>query len=139
MSSSECVKPKIPAFLLDSVAVRRLRDDDEIPLYGPAEKHLSRRAAHSPGDLTHTVVREMPAAVERAVGLERHVALLARVEQLPPVLAGARVSICGRASASPSYAEPAHYGWPAEPRLTAPSGSSGGTPSRVRRGSAAAN
>jgi len=66
--------------------VRRLGDDDEIPLHAPAQEHLGRRAPHALGDLPHTFVREMPAGAKRAVGLERDIALLARVEQPPPVL-----------------------------------------------------
>jgi hypothetical protein len=38
--------------LLDPVAVRRLRDHNKIPLYEPAQKHLSRRAPRALGDLT---------------------------------------------------------------------------------------
>ena len=81
------------AVLLESLAVSRLHDHDHIPLHAPAQKHLRRRAPHAFGDLLHTSVREMPAGAERAVRLDRHLALLARVEQFPPVLERAELHL----------------------------------------------
>src|SRR5687767_9495902 len=52
--------------LRDPLAVRRLRDDDEIPLHAPSQKHLGRCAPHAFSDLPHALIREMPTGAERA-------------------------------------------------------------------------
>jgi catechol 2,3-dioxygenase-like lactoylglutathione lyase family enzyme len=53
-----------PGVFLDSIAVGRLREDDEVPLHTPAEEHLGRRPAHTRGDL-------VVSSLDRSLGLYR--------------------------------------------------------------------
>jgi hypothetical protein len=52
--------------LRDSLTVGRLRDDDELALHAPAQQDLGGRSSYALGDLSDTLVREVPAGAEWA-------------------------------------------------------------------------
>src|SRR3954465_1605851 len=79
--------------LLDALAVRRLREDDEVALQAPAHEDLRRRAPDAIGDPLHAVVAEMAAGAERAVGLEQDAALLTSLQERAPVLERAELHL----------------------------------------------
>jgi hypothetical protein len=77
----------------DALAVGGLRQDDQVALQAPAQEDLRRRAPDALGDLADAPVAEMAAGAQRAVGLERDAALLARLEQAPAELERAELDL----------------------------------------------
>src|SRR4051794_26009276 len=72
--------------LLDPLAMRRLREHDQVALDAPADEDLRGRAIETVGDLSHAIVVEVAARSERAVRLDGDAAPLAALQQRAPVL-----------------------------------------------------
>src|SRR4029453_15892103 len=72
--------------LLDALTVCGLRQHDDVGLARPGDQPLRRGPPHPPGPPSHVRVCQMATGPERAVGLERHAAALAPVEETTPEL-----------------------------------------------------
>src|SRR4029450_3856469 len=77
----------------DPLTVGGLRQDDQAALQAPPQEDLRRRAPDPLGDPADAPVAQMAAGAQRAVGLERDAALLARLEQAPAELERAELDL----------------------------------------------
>src|SRR2546430_3243514 len=77
----------------DSLAVGGLRDDRDLALEAPAEEHLSRSSSETSRNPPGGLAREVAAASQGAVGLERDPVLTTCVQELLAVLVRAELHL----------------------------------------------
>src|SRR5689334_456942 len=72
--------------LVEAIAVRRLRQDDELALHAPAKQHLRRRPPDAGRHALYICVRQVAAGAERAGRLDGDAVFFSGLEEPPAML-----------------------------------------------------